>query len=73
MKNELGSSKTSGGVVGENALWDGPLSQENRTHGKGSSSGINGIKLKFMQPDGSISGGCGCGGQNEPITSRAKR
>ena len=29
-----------GGVVGENTIWDGPLSQLGRPHGKGSSSGI---------------------------------
>ena len=31
--------KGKNGIVGENTLWDGPLSQEGRPHGKGSSSG----------------------------------
>ena len=34
------------GVVGENTIWDGPLSQVGRLHGEGSSSGIYGMKLK---------------------------
>jgi len=33
------------GNTGENAIWDGPLSQAGRPHGKGSSSGINGMKI----------------------------
>jgi len=36
-----------GGIVGENAIWDGPLSQVGRAHGEGSSSGIYGMKLKL--------------------------
>tara|TARA_R110000764_G_scaffold207317_1_gene292907 strand:+ start:787 stop:954 length:168 start_codon:yes stop_codon:yes gene_type:complete len=52
------------GIVGENTLWDGPLSQENRPHGKGSSSGKNGMKLKLDVP-------CTCGA-GTPITQRAK-
>jgi len=35
------------GNVGQNVIWDGPLSQEGRDHGKGSSSGITGMKLKL--------------------------
>jgi len=35
-----------GGIVGESAIWDGPLSQVGRLHGEGSSSGIYGMKLK---------------------------
>jgi len=35
------------GDVGQNTIWDGPLSQEGRPHGKGSSSGITGMKLKL--------------------------
>ena len=31
--------KGKNGIVGENTLWDGPLSQADRPHGKGSSSG----------------------------------
>ena len=38
------------GIVGENTLWDGPLGQDGRPHGKGSSSGKNGMKLKLEQP-----------------------
>ena len=39
--------KGKNGTIGENTLWDGPLSQEGRPHGKGSSSGKNGMKLKL--------------------------
>ena len=35
-----------GGIVGENAIWDGPLSQVGRLHGEGASNGIYGMKLK---------------------------
>ena len=42
--------KAKNGIVGENTLWDGPLSQAGRPHGKGSSSGKNGMKLKLDQP-----------------------
>ena len=58
------------GQVGENTLWDGPLSQDGRPHGKGSSSGSKGIKLKLMQPCGCI-GDCGCS-TSTPITQRVK-
>ena len=34
------------GIVGESHIWDGPLNQEGRPHGKGSSSGAYGMKLK---------------------------
>ena len=37
--------KKSKGNSGANAIWDGPLSQAGRPHGKGSSSGINGMKI----------------------------
>ena len=63
--------KGKNGIVGENTLWDGPLSQEGRPHGKGSSSGSKGMKLKLMQPCGCI-GDCGCAGLQGPITQRAK-
>ena len=53
------------GIVGENTLWDGPLSQEARPHMKGSSSGLNPMKLKTKQP-------CTCGA-GTPITQRAKQ
>lgn len=52
------------GQVGENTLWDGPLSQEGRPHGQGSSSGSKGMKLKLAD--------CGCDSLKGPITSRAK-
>lgn len=52
------------GTIGENTLWDGPLSQEGRPHAKGSSSGKNPMKLKIQEP-------CQCGA-GTPITKRAK-
>ena len=39
------AAKGSSGVVGESHIWDGPLSQEGRLHGKGSSSGITGMQV----------------------------
>ena len=33
------------GVVGESHIWDGPLDQEGRLHGVGSSSGITGMQI----------------------------
>lgn len=33
------------GVVGESHIWDGPLDQDGRPHGKGSSSGITGMQI----------------------------
>jgi hypothetical protein len=56
--------KGKNGIVGENTLWDGPLSQLGRPHGKGSSSGKNGMKLKLED--------CGCESLKGPITSRVK-
>ena len=50
------------GQVGENAIWDGPLSKEGFPMGKGSSSGKNGLEVSKYP--------CHCGG--EPITQRAK-
>jgi hypothetical protein len=35
------------GIVGESQIWDGPLDQEGRLHGKGSSNGAQGMKLKL--------------------------
>ncbi len=58
------ASINAGGVVGENTIWDGPLSQLGRPHGKGSSSGIKGMKLKLAD--------CGCDSLKGPITQRAK-
>jgi hypothetical protein len=54
--------KKSKGSTGASAIWDGPLSQAGRPHGKGSSSGITGMKLK-MDPTPYKAG---------PITNRAK-
>jgi hypothetical protein len=48
--------------VGANALWNGPLDTTGYTKGKGSSSGKDGIKLRFDQPY------CAKG----PITQRAR-
>ena len=49
--------------VGENTLWDGPLSQMGRPHKKGSSSGINGMQiLKYP-----------CSYESKPITECAKK
>ena len=33
------------GVVGESHIWDGPLDQSGRAHGKGSSSGRLGMQI----------------------------
>ena len=33
------------GIVGESHIWDGPLDQEGRLHGVGSSSGITGKQV----------------------------
>ncbi len=35
------------GIVGESHIWDGPLDQESRLHGVGSSNGSKGMKLKL--------------------------
>ena len=49
--------------VGESALWDGPLSQMGRPHGKGSSSGIKGMQvLKYPSSY-----------ESKPITECAKK
>jgi hypothetical protein len=50
--------------VGANALWNGPFDTTGYPKGKGSSSGKDGIKLRFDDPKP-----CECG---VPITSRAK-
>jgi len=41
------SKKDSVGIVGESQIWDGPLDQQGRLHGKGSSNGSYGMKLKL--------------------------
>jgi len=33
------------GIVGESHIWDGPLDQVGRPHGKGSSAGITGMQV----------------------------
>tara|TARA_R110001599_G_scaffold113672_1_gene278991 strand:+ start:2788 stop:3015 length:228 start_codon:yes stop_codon:yes gene_type:complete len=33
------------GVVGESHIWDGPLDQTGRAHGKGASNGITGMQI----------------------------
>ena len=38
--------KAEAGVVGANALWDGPLNTMGFPMGRGSSSGITGMQLK---------------------------
>jgi|TARA_B110000902_G_scaffold260016_1_gene332244 hypothetical protein len=35
------------GIVGESHIWDGPLDQQGRLHGVGSSNGSKGMKLKL--------------------------
>ena len=54
--------KKSKGSTGATAIWDGPLSQAGRPHGKGSSSGITGMKLKIASTPYKAG----------PITNRAK-
>jgi hypothetical protein len=56
-------TKDAYGTVGENTLWDGPLSQVGRPHGSGSSSGITGMKLKLD----------GVPYSSGPITQKAKK
>ncbi len=43
------SKNNSVGIVGENAVWDGPLDQSGRPHAPGRSSGSDGMKLKLGQ------------------------
>jgi|TARA_R110000803_G_scaffold140364_1_gene206901 hypothetical protein len=50
------------GIVGESHVWDGPLNQEGRAHGEGSSSGITGMQI-LKAPTPSYTG---------PITMRAQ-
>jgi|TARA_R110002012_G_scaffold309559_1_gene516588 hypothetical protein len=56
------SKKDSVGIVGESHIWDGPLDQQGRLHGVGSSSGITGMQI-LKAPTPYKSG---------PITMRAK-
>jgi|TARA_R110001583_G_C5568889_1_gene401888 hypothetical protein len=50
------------GIVGESHIWDGPLDQEGRMHGEGSSNGRKGMKLKLAP----------CSYSPGPITSKAQ-
>ena len=50
------------GQVGENAIWDGPLSKEGFPMGKGSSSGIKGLEVSKYP----------CDYKAGPITQHAK-
>ena len=50
------------GQVGENAVWDGPLSKEGFPMGVGSSSGITGMEVSKYP----------CSYSDTPITQRAK-
>ena len=56
------SKKDSVGIVGESHIWDGPLDQEGRMHGEGSSNGRKGMKLKLAP----------CSYSPGPITSKAQ-
>lgn len=51
------------GIVGETALWDGPLDLTGFPMGKGSSSGKNGMEVSKAD--------CGCEYLGSPITNRA--
>ena len=62
-KTNPSSLGKSSGQIGDSALWDGPLSQSGRPHGKGSSSGIRGMEvLKYP-----------CSYESKPITECAKK
>ena len=50
------------GQVGENAVWDGPLSKAGFPMGTGSSSGITGMEVSKYP----------CSYSDAPITQRAK-
>jgi hypothetical protein len=52
------------GIVGESHVWDGPLNQEGRAHGEGSSSGIKGMQI--------LKAPCRTCDSSMPITTRAK-
>jgi hypothetical protein len=42
-------------IVGESHIWDGPLNQDDRKHGVGSSSGITGMQVsKFPESKASM-------------------
>ena len=50
------------GIVGESHIWDGPLDQVGRPHGKGWSAGITGMQVLKAA----------CKYDASPITERAK-
>jgi hypothetical protein len=56
------SNQKLNGQVGENAVWDGPLSKVGFPMGKGSSSGINGMQVSKYP----------CSSPKGPITQIAK-
>ena len=64
MKNIKNLKVELAGQVGENAVWDGPLSKEGFPMGKGSSSGITGMQVKKYP--------CKSYSLQGPITQRAK-
>ncbi len=63
MAKKIKADVNAGGVVGENTIWDGPLSQVGRPHGAGSSSGAKGMRLKLD----------GVPYSEGPITQKAKK
>jgi len=63
MKNIKNLKVDLSGQVGENAIWDGPLSKEGFPMGKGSSSGITGMEVSKYP--------CACA-PGTPITQKAK-
>ena len=62
MKNIKNLKVDLSGQVGENAIWDGPLSKEGFPMGKGSSSGKDGLEVSKYP----------CDYKAGPITQRAK-
>ena len=42
--NKASKNKTVS-IIGESHIWDGPLNQDGRAHGSGSSSGITGMQV----------------------------
>jgi hypothetical protein len=62
MKNIKQLKADLAGQIGENAIWDGPLSKEGFPMGKGSSSGIKGLEVSKYP----------CNSGTGPITQRAK-
>ena len=62
MKNIKNLKVDLAGQVGENAIWDGPLSKEGFPMGKGSSSGKDGLEVSKYP----------CDSKAGPITQRAK-